>query len=283
MDTVVEVVGVNGDVVVLAGEETGVDGIWLSSDLKGFLDPEVEVNARQIGNRPGSELVSYRFLERHITFNVAIANDEGIGNTWRERDSRWRRLWDYEEYSKIRVTTDEGQRYISVRLSTIEVDTTYDPHVNEVTTVTMEVVADDPFWYAPELVREVVVTPGQEMSITVLDANPGDVPVYPEWVLEAPGTWAIPDYDLKAGDYRTIRLPSLADGEDLVVNTDPGSRQLTTPADVSIWARMNGVRFAQPIPKFYGKAVFKVLLEADGPRSCQLRIKRPFTRPWGLG
>lgn len=278
MEAVVEIIGVNGDVVVLSGDNVGIDGMWLASDIKGFYDPEIKVNTRSISNRPGTEYLSHRILERRVIFTVTIANDEGPGRTWRERDARWRRLWGYNRYTSIRVITDEGERTLRARLEEIEVDTEYDPHKNEATDVLMTVVADDPFWYAPDELYGVTVN--GTATIPVLLANPTSNPVYPIWVLEAPGKWTIPDWSPEKPN-REIPLPEIYGNSHIVVDTDPAARQLMSVNQDPVWARMNGVRFRNALPEYTGKVDFKISVQSDRPRQAQLRLKRPFNRPWG--
>lgn len=283
METVIEIIGVNGDQVILAGEETGVDGMWLASELSGFYDPEIQSNTKRRANRAGTKFVSHRILERTVIFNVGIENGEGFGNTWRERDARWRRLWDYDRYATIRVTTDEGTRNLSVRLESIEVDTKYDPDTNEVTNVTMTVVADDPFWYAPPLIEEIVVN--GSVALVVDRANPTGNPIFPIWVLEAPGKWLLPDLEFDKNNvpsvYNEVYLPELKAGEHLLVNTDPAERQLTSANGSNVWGRMNGVRFANPIPPDTGRIEYWIAVDSNAPRQAQLRLERPYNRPWG--
>lgn len=278
METVVEIVGVNGDVVVLAGENVGVDGMWLASDLEGFYDPQIKVNARAVSNRPGIEYLSHRVLERTLLFKVTIANDEGPGRTWRERDTRWRRLWAHDRYATIRVVTDEGERTLKVRLEEIEVDTEYDPHKNSATDVTMTVVADDPFWYAPEEKFDVLVN--GTATISVLRSNPTENVIFPVWVLEAPGTWTIPDWGPDHPE-KVVTLPEVRPGSHLVVDTDPAARQLVASDQDPVWPRMNGVRFRGEVPGYTNRIDFKISVDSGSPRSAQLRLKRPFNRPWG--
>lgn len=278
METVVEITGVNGDVVELSGMYAGGDGMWLATEVEGLYDPEIQTITRPVSNRPGVLYVSHRVLERRLVFRVTIANDEGAGNTWRERDARWRRLWAPGKYTTIRVVTDEGERSLKARLEEIEVDTRYDPHTNSATDVLMTVVADDPFWYAPDDVYEVTVN--GTATIQALIANPTSNPIYPEWVLEAPGQWTIPDWG-EDHPNKVIPLPRIEAGAHLVVDTDPAARQLQAANQDPVWSRMNGVRFRGVIPEHTGKLDFQISVDAGSPRQAQLRLARPFNRPWG--
>lgn len=278
METVIEIHGVNGDHVILSGDQVGVDGMWLATELSGFYDPEIKTVTRSVSNRPGTTYVSHRVLERRIVFKVTISNDEGPGRTWRERDARWRRLWAPGKYTTIRVVTDEGERSLAARLEEIEVDTDRDPHVLGATDVLMTVVADDPFWYAPVDTYEITVNGSGVLD--VLMANPTENPVFPVWVLEAPGTWTIPDYSPEDPN-KTITLPTIAGSDHLVVDTDPAARQLVSVTLDPVWSRMNGVRFRGEIPGYTNRMEFPVSVVSNAPRTAQLRLIRPFNRPWG--
>lgn len=273
-----EVTGVNGDVVVIAGENAGYEGIWLASQVSGLYDPEVKVVSRSPANRPGTRYVSHRVVERTVVFKVSIEHEDRAGCTWRERDARWRRLWAYDDYAVIRVVTDEGERSLRARLQEIEVPHDLDPHVNEVNDVIMTVVADDPFWYAPDEIHTVVVN--GSATIPVLRANPTENPVFPVWVLEAPGRWSVPDWSPQDPG-KMVPLPEVGAGSHLVVDTDPAARQLQTVKDDPVWARMNGVRFRNWLGPYTGRVDFKVTVDSAEPRTAQLRLRRPFNRPWG--
>lgn len=276
MDAVIEVVGCNGDSVVLAGPDTGKDGMWLATEVEGLMDPEAEIVKKEAGNRAGSRFISHRILERTLIFNVSIENGVGEGNSWRERDSRWRALWAYDRDSQIKVTTEYGTRTLTCRLTEIEVDTYFDPATNEATDVTMTVTAYDPFWYGDEFVADAEVAVGATYEFMISDANPTSNPVFPQLVLEGGAIWEVQDGE------RFVKLPELSEGEDVLVNTDPSSRQLTSATETMVWGRMNGVRFREYIAPRTGATTLALkLVSAPDTRSAQLRLKRPFDRPWG--
>lgn len=279
MLTVLEVIGYKGDRVTLAGDDAGKEGIWLATDLEGFVDPAVSTVTKAAASLPGQRFISHRVLERRIVFKVTILNDD---DSWEDRDARWRRLWSFGAYTTLRVTTEKGHRDLKCRLEQIEVDTRYDPHVMGATDVIMTVVADDPFWYAPDVVRNVVVAPGSSASITVDVANPTENYIFPKWVLEAPGTWTIPDYRMDSSSFFDVTMPAAEVGQGLVVDQDPASRQVEAEDNSLFWGKMNGVRFRGAIPPRTDKLVFEVsLADTDATRSAQLRLPRPYSRPWG--
>lgn len=277
METVIEVVGNNGDRVTLAGENAGMEGIWLAEGVEGLMDPEVDIITKSSGSRPGSRLVSHRIVERTIVFKVTIENDEN--DSWADRDDRWRGLWGYDTPTEIRVTTTRwGTRILTAYLNEIEVDTEYDPFVNGSTDVTMTVTAYDPFWYAEPKVMELPKTTSGNYTFKFdEDINPTPNPVFPEYVLEGKGTYKIPDGDT------SIKLPlTLKQGEAVVVNTDPGTRQIVEANGVPVWARMNGVRWRHPLPA--KSPVRELVVETTGVAvntPAMLVVRQPFNRPWG--
>ena len=271
----ITVVGVNKDTVTIAGPNAGTEGIWLASEMEGFFDPEIKAVTKAPGNRPGVRFVSHRILERTLIFNVTVLNDDK--GSWSARDSRWRKLWAYDNYTQIKVQVPGGKvRTLLARLEEIKVDTKYDPHVNAATDIQMTVVADDPFWYEDEFTASAAV-PGT-YTFNVESANPTSNPVFPVWVLEGGTTWTIPDF--RSTGTVDIKLPSFAAGENTVVDTDPGARQLMSQSNTPVWARMNGVRFSGPLPAFKDRLLATVKSSVSG-KTAQLRLKRPFNRPWG--
>ena len=278
METVIEVVGSNGDKVTLAGENAGMEGIWLAEGVEGLMDPEVDIITKSSGSRPGSRLVSHRIVERTIVFKVTIENDED--DSWADRDDRWRGLWGYDTPTEIRVTTTQwGTRILTAYLNEIEVDTEYDPFVNGSTDVTMTVTAYDPFWYADAKVMELPMTTSGVYTFKFDEPiNPTPNPVFPEYVLEGTGTYKIPDGDTG------VKLPlTLEEGEAVVVNTDPGTRQIVEASGVPVWARMNGVRWRHPIPaKSPVKELVVETTEVRENTRAMIIIRQPYNRPWGV-
>ncbi|ALA06469.1 minor tail protein [Rhodococcus phage WC1] len=288
METEVKLEGVNGKVVNLAGPLAGDQGIYLASGITGLYDPKVKVIYEEPANYPGARYLTHRILKRDVIFKVEILGD-GIGsNSWKHRDSEWARMWDYAEPAKLTVTTEDGPRTLGLQLSeNIDVDLTYDPIGQPVHAAVMSTVGYDPFWYSePDSYKWNPTGADQTYRISVLDPNPTDQPIWPEWVATAPGKWTITDYSWQNDDLanRRIELPTLTIGEDVLVKTDPRQRQVTSANKTNVWARMGGVRFRHPIPKYtLGLHEFEVRFEGDPTGAeLQLRLPRPWSRPWGL-
>jgi len=275
----VDVIGVNGDTVCISGEQEGLDGIWLAEGLEGFYDPKIETVTKAYGSRPGTRFISHRVTERRIVMKIRFTGLGEQGASWREVDARWRRMWAFDDYTTIRVTTDESVRSLKARLESLEVDLTHNPEYQEYSEAVMEVVADDPFWYGEPEQYTVHVSDRAEFEVPY--ANPGDVEIFPEWVLEGPGIWTIPDHDFNTGTTLNIPLPELKSGNTLLVRTDPGARQLADTQGTNIWGKMNGVRFQHPIKPHTGTHTFVVTRRGSRASRATLVLRRVFTRPWG--
>lgn len=282
METVIEIEGVNGETFTIAGDRAGDKGIWMVSEVSGLLDPEVKVVSEAPANFPGGRYVSHRIQPRRLMFAVDIENDGAGSASGVYRDSEWRKAWAYDRPTKIHVTTRDGTRTLEAHLDQIEVDTKYDPHGEEVIRVIMNVVGYDPFWWGEEEVFEAEVGFGS-YTFDVRNANPTDQLVWPVWAVEGGATWTLPDYSFRADlADRRVQLPALAVGEHVVVDTDPRTRQLTSVTDTPVWQRMEGRRFRHPIPPYTGEQSFMVTRTGEGTGSIQLRLRRAFSRPWGM-
>lgn len=289
--TVVELEGVNGEWFTLAGPQAGDQGVYLATGVTGLYDPPVKVVYEEPGNFPGARYLNHRILRRDIVFGVEILDD--TSDSWLSRDSQWRKAWAYDTDCTLYVTTEEsGTRWLKLRLGEQpDISLEVDPNGQPVNRAGMVCIAGDPFWYENDAIYTATTqtnttTSGSEtLHIVVNGVNPTDQAVWPQWVLPAPGKWTIPDYSFQNDDLATrrITMPTLAAGEDCVVNTDPRVEQVVAANDAPVWARMNGVRFRNPIPPYTRSGDFEIT--ATGCAAGQLitlRVPRPWSRPWGL-
>lgn len=289
MATLVELEGVNGDTIPLTGPEAAKRGVILApGGLQGIYDPPVEVVFEEPANFPGARYLHHRILRRDVIVGVDIYND----GQFSKRDSEFRKMWDYKQRSKLIVTREGETRTLGVQMSeSPQVDTFYDPNEREVTQVIITATAVDPFWYGEQEVfkyeTKTDTTDGslEEFEIYVPEVNPTDQIVWPEWVASAPGKWTIPDYSWQdnALANRRIVMPTLLPGEDIVVSTDPRTAQVVADNGAPVWARMNGVRFRHPVkPYTEGRAFQCRVTGAPVGSVLELRLNRPWSRPWGL-
>lgn len=86
-----------------------------------------------------------------------------------------------------------------------------------------------------------------------------------------------------SGRVRTTTEGATAPAENAVIDTDPRVEQVSSESGSQLWARMNGVRFRNPVPPYTPSKTFEIT--ASGVAAGQmvtLRIPRPWSRPWGL-
>lgn len=292
MTTLVELEGVNGDVIPLTGPEAAERGVILApGGLQGIYDPPVKVVFEEPANFPGARYLHHRIMRRDVIIGVDIY-DDGPG-TLLQRDSEFRKMWDYKDTSKLHVTTDDyGTRTLTLQMSEQpEYEETYDLNEVEVTQVKFTTTAVDPFWYSEDetflYTTKTDTTDGslEEFVISVPEVNPTDQPIWPKWEASAPAKWTIPDYSWLDNELanRRIVMPTLVIGEDLEIDADPRTPQIVADNGAPVWARMNGIRFRHPVPKYTGQRDFhcRVTL-APVDSVLQLRLPRPWSRPWGL-
>lgn len=74
-----------------------------------------------------------------------------------------------------------------------------------------------------------------------------------------------------------------APAENCIIDADPRVEQVISESGSTLWARMNGVRFRNPIPPYTASKTFSVDVSGCVPgQMVTLRLPRPWSRPWGL-
>lgn len=74
-----------------------------------------------------------------------------------------------------------------------------------------------------------------------------------------------------------------APAENCVIDADPRVEQVISESGSTLWGRMNGVRFRNPIPPWTESKTFSVTVSGCPPgQMVTLRLPRPWSRPWGL-
>jgi hypothetical protein len=87
---------------------------------------------------------------------------------------------------------------------------------------------------------------------------------------------------MAARSWKTVE-GAIAPAEDCVVDSDPRSEQIVSASGSSVWSRMNGVRFRNPIPPWTKSKTFSVSVSGcPVGQMVSLRLPRPWSRPWGL-
>ena len=74
-----------------------------------------------------------------------------------------------------------------------------------------------------------------------------------------------------------------APAENCIIDSDPRVEQVVSESGSSVWSRMNGVRFRNPIPPWTRNKTFQITASGCPPgQVVSLRLPRPWSRPWGL-
>lgn len=285
MKTVVELEGVNGDIVHLAGPRAGEEGMFMAPGFKGYLDPPFKVFWDEQMDTHGEIYTGSRYESRELTLVVYVLGDEGAGNWWETRDKRYRRLFRPDREAKLHISTTDGMRTLRIRpVANHKISTKTDPRGQSLNEVTTHVKAGDPFWYAPDYVD--VQTPGAgDHSLTFTVENRTDQVVWPVWVVPEKSTTTLPDYKFENGqvvDDRHVVLPELFEGESTVVQTNPGKRPLTSANGAPVLARWNGRRMLNHLPPYLPPTDVTVSIKGSQVDSeIMLRIPKPYTMPWG--
>ena len=206
--TIVELEDINGYWWTLAGPQAGDRGVYLGVGVSGLMDAPVKVVYETPGNWPGSRYLNHRVLQRDLVFAVEIM--DACGESWLQRDSAWRKAWSYTQDCKLYVTTDDGRRYLKLRLfEAPEVLTDTDPNIHGINRVGMTCVAGDPFWWEDDHVVSQVTTtdtrfdpaafgwplpydrlPKETITLDVPDVNPTDQTIWLKW--SVPGSEEAP-------------------------------------------------------------------------------------------
>lgn len=302
--TLIEIEGCNGEWEIINGEGKGENGVHLGTGINGIYDGEVKPLYSSHAFQEGSTYNGKRILQRTVTFGVHIRDTPS--SPWQENDSRWRKMFDYERESKIWITKDDSRRWLSVRLGEPpQFSPTIDPEKSQYGEVIMTLVASDPWWYEADYTDTFVATEdttdGHFQMGTITIANPTDHEVYPQWLLQAPGQPRLPDFswgDKRHNGYgtngyfdaatafatRQIVMAELLPNHHVRVDTRPDARDGGYQStDQTYRQRMKMVRFLYPIPPYTKPIELPVGMSKALPGTgIQVRIPRPWSRPWGL-
>ena len=274
----VEVEGVDGSIWHLYGHREGEEGVHLGMEPDGLVDSPVRTLWTQTASGRGATAAGVRWEPRDLVFTALVGDRPDLN--WQVVDSAWRRAWSYEEETIIRVTTSwSGTRELRCQLfEAPQVGVELDPNVNGFAQVIMTVRAANPFWKSlPE--QQTVEASGSSPKYVVMD-NPTDTPCFAKWVSTAGSRWTIPDFDFK-GSYRTITLPSVFTGSNVVVDTDPLEETITISGWPNAWSEMRGVDFLNHVPPHTPPTNVQVSFSGLGG-TLTLVLERMWTRPWGL-
>lgn len=147
--------------------------------------------------------------------------------------------------------------------------------------------------WADDFVATSVLTYTATMTGTLW--NPTDRKLYPFWTLSAhvPTIWTVPDYSF-GDDFwdlavehadRMIALRQVNPGQDLTIDVYPRNERIAADDESLQWARQNGIDFLYAVPPYTPPTPFTVkatVVNTTQPVSALLKMRRNWSRPWGL-
>lgn len=295
-EALVEVETFRGEWFTISGPGQGDRGVELASEIDDLYDVPVETIRNSHAFQKGSSYGGKRIKHRIPVFGVWISGVSG--GDWEELDSEWAKGWDYDEESKLWIETESSRRSLSLSLyQQPKVDLEYDPHGELCAKVVMTTVAGDPYWYEADATAtwvNPIDTTGGAVSHGVLPIeNPTDQEIWLKYTVQAyPGAvYTLPDFSFGSDRKemavehaaRTITMPPLLAGEHLLVDTDDSTTQVESNIDTQIYLRMDCLRFLYPIPPYTPRTELPVSVTgAPAGVGVQVRMPRPWSRPWGL-
>ena len=224
--------------------------VMVEGGVGDLFDAPATTHFKPRAGQSGTTYRGFRMEERNIVLRVLIFADSST--EWARVDSDFRRALDYDKQSELIVRSSmSGERRLKVRLSEAPAyQWDKDPHFHAAALVEFVVVAEDPFWYSGSEHSEFVFDGLNWYGGSVTVSNPGDVPVWPKWVLTAPAKFILPDVSFRddAEKGRTIVLPFQPLGREVLVDTDPLEELITANDDTLLWAEMGGQFFQNPVP-----------------------------------
>lgn len=144
----------------------------------------------------------------------------------------------------------------------------------------------------PEITANTSGLTGPAPNVRIYTDNPGSYPYLVKFRNNLSGqSFGLLEVDtsLLTGfgtiGYRSWKLVEgyTAPAENCIIDTDPRVEQVVSESGSSVWSRMNGVRFRNPIPPWTRNKTFSITASGCPPgQVVSLRLPRPWSRPWGL-
>jgi hypothetical protein len=295
----ITLVGVSGRRWDISGPNQGIQGVELLPKPKQFFDSPAETYWIKSGGAL-QKYQGYSFKRRDPLFGLLVCGDDPAEEA--EIASQLRLdLGMYDQQFTLEAQTSYGTRSLRMRL--LEDPKAYetsdwegkDPHLYATSTVMVSAAAEQPHWYATP-VTSAWTSPGSSGTTSTFThpANPGDVPIWPRWTLNGPGTWTLPDpswgqeidfqRDPGVDTNRTYSVVTLLGGEDIEIDTNPDQPFLLTAAGgFGPWMRSNGRELIYPVaPQTRPRNVTVSVTGASAGATATLSCDRWFSRPWGV-
>lgn len=277
--------GRDGSYWCLAGPGAGEQGLTISPNIQNLVDAPVKT--LWVPGPFGEQYVGKRNQRREMVFAVQVYDEDP--DNWATIDSQWRWAWDYDQESTLSITTSDGTRTLGLRL--LEAPKSYgpkDPHITADNPVVMTTAAEFPFWVEKPDQHD-FTTVNTDHTWSQFVANNGDVPVWLKWTLTDNALWKLPDFSWGNDMYsrgamdtgRTIYLPQLALGENVVVDSDPRVQTIVAANDAPVQHRWKGQDLLYPLmPGKSGEIPISVSTPGLIGAAARLTVPKWFSRPW---
>jgi len=272
------------------------EGVELRTGAQQFIDAPAKTF--WIKSVYGQTYQGFQWARREPTFAVTIAGK--TADRWEQLDSDFRDdLGMYNNTFSIRAETGSTSRTLCMRL--LEQPEAYtkgdwegkDPHLFRASTLAIPAACELGFWVGQSLVSPPCTFSTGNGTQWIPVVNYGDVPIWLTWNLPAPGTWTVPDYSWGQeeefgyvnGEWatRTVTLSPLTSGEDLVLNTDPNTKQMIAANGDPVQQRNGGIQLIFPVaPKTPPTLVPLELVGGNAGATAYVTCPSWFSRPWGV-
>jgi len=305
-ETLVEIEGVNGDMVTISGPGQGREGFEL---LEGGLQDVYDI--------PFTTIYTQHAFEQGATYNgmrierrtplIKVLGSATERQSWKVVDERWAELWSPLADTKLWVEDEDSRRHLLIRqLEHMRVDMQWDPNGEQKAEIETPGVSGNPWWWEPS-VFDVWTSTTDTTGVdeygdpkieygTVTVSNPTPYPIWLRWRLQdgpAPGVkWTLPDFSwgnkafgraVQDAD-RVLHMPELIANEHVDIDTDDLAKrpQVVSTLDTQIYLRMEGKTFKYPLPPRLDPVEVPVAV-SGAPAGVGVRVEcpRPWPRPWG--
>lgn len=286
----------------LSGKNEGKQGAYLDLSPQGMQEAPRKGIWSQSAFQEGATFMGVSVEPIDMVLGIQI--DPVDGMDWADVSARFRDSWSYDEDGILRYTTPEsGVRELKVRLlEAPDRATKKDGRLNEYSIEAYTIRAGWPYYTSGGAVDSFTVDLKakppegiwEEFSAAlaklfklelnfghydegfVTVENPTDVPMYLQWVLSAPGRWAIPDYSFKDDEdaTRVVVCPTLDEGEHLSIDTYPRNEPYVSSTNTNIAGRFGGVLFLNPIPPHTPPTKIPVSYVGEDPEASAVVIMR---------
>jgi hypothetical protein len=293
----VALIGVSGRRWDISGPGQGAQGAELMPKPKQFWDsPAITYWIKSGGAL--QKYQGYSFKRRDPLFGLVVCGDDPADEA--EIASQLRLdLGMYDQTFELEATSSYGVRRLTMRL--LEDPKAYetgdwegkDPFDYGACTLMVSAACEQPHWTADPVTASWEY--GSSSSL-LHPGNPGDVPIFPRWTLNAPATsWTIPDpswgqeldfnrigHDDSNLTYSTVALLA---GEDVELDTNTDMPfMLTESGSLGPWMRSGGKELIYPVAPQTLPTVFTSVSVsgASAGASATIECDRWYSRPIGV-